>query len=243
MDNSELKKIQDQIDAYRNGELTEEQIDDLWVDLISYPDQMEYLVNSVNLEKLASDQKSPANIIADSKTDYSWLRTIGRVAAVLLMVTGIISMIYMFNSDRFFEPSPLAEIELNSFRSSTIPSDVFEYELQRAINMASLDKHAKALEKLEDIHGLNLSAEQEIKLKLSKGSVLYNHHEYAKASEVFRSLLDEYDDLHILTEEQIHWFLGNAYLHMGVEEQALVHIRITYELNGAYRRQAERFLN
>lgn len=250
MKRTDLHRIQQQIDAYRRGTLTDEEIDLLWAELIEYPDQLEYLINAVNLEAIAaregvetyktSSQKEKNGGIAKI---YPLSRTWGRIAVVFAVVIGVMSATYFWGSEYVFEPGPVDEVELNSFRSSTIPSAVFDYDLQRAVNLAAMEQYDQALDKIEDIQDQNLTQEQKVSLLLNKGSVYYNQGDYYSAKEVFHRILKNHEDLHVLTREQIHWFLGNAYLQLEEEELARQHIQKTYDLNGAYRRMAERYLD
>ncbi len=244
--------IQEKIDAYRSGKLSEEEVDLLWAELIEDPDQLEYLINSVNLEAIASDKDiaqftSGAQMKPTSSKRFRFYRLSGRtmrIAAVFLVLTGILSMIYLFGSDYVFEPEPIAVIELDSYRSSTIPTAVFDYQIQRAINYASLEQYDLALENIQEINPEYLSEEQKISLAINKGSIYYNRGNYAAAKNIFQEILDRSEEeMHVLTKEKIHWFLGNTYLHLEEEDLAMIHIQKTYELNGAYRRLAKRYLN
>lgn len=251
MDITELNNIQFQIDAYRAGKLSEEETESLWVELMEHPEQMEYLINSVNLAAIAteefkaSDRDTALKIVkAPQETVlFHITRKWSRIAAVFALAIGIISTAYFWGNDFVQVTDPIANIELDSFRSSTIPTVVFDYQLQRAINLASMEKYDEALAKLQEIETQNLSQEQQISLEVNKGSVYYNKGDFTSAKTVFHVILDQYDEMHLLTEEQVHWFLGNTYLQLGNTDLAMRHIQKTYDLNGAYRRLAERYLN
>ena len=251
MKNKEKYLIEARIDAYRRGELSDEQIDKLWEELIEFPENLDYLKNSVNLEKLAAEQIDSdfANTAPRDRSQkgkavlYNLSATWGKVAATLLVIAGILSVVYLFGSDYIFEPQPMNEIELDTYRSSTIPSAEFDRQIQEAINLASLEEYDEALLKLKKVKQNDLTNEQSISLKINKGSIHYNRGDYPEALDVFHSILDKDYDLHILTREKVHWFLGNTYLQLDQEETAQHHIKKTYELNGAYRRLAERYMN
>jgi tetratricopeptide (TPR) repeat protein len=248
--NSENQIIQDRIDAYRADKLSDEEIDMLWVDLIEYPDHMDYLINSVNLEAISAEYEQESEQVAELKqlkivkkpVLFQLSQNWGRIAAVFLVGFGLLSMVYMFGNEYVSEPGPISNIELDSYRSSNIPTVVFEYEIQRAINLASLEQFDEALQMLQEMEHADLSKDQQVSLQVNRGSILYNKGDYRSARDVFNETLDNFDDLHILTEEQIQWYLGNTYLQLGEEELARIHIQKTYDLNGAYRRLAERFL-
>lgn len=250
MNIDDLNYMQKQIEAYRAGELTDEEIDLLWEKMIEDPDQLEYLINSVNLQVIASERKDILN--PSGKAKYPNLKllvfqryrtTWGRIAAVVLILAGMLSTIYFFGSEYLYEQEPLAEIELDTYRSSTIPTAVFDYQVQRAINLASLEKYDQAIDMLNEIELAQLTDDQKVSLMLNKGSILYNRGDYRSAKDLFHEILDNHEDLHLLTEERVQWFLGNVYLQLGQEEIALEHIQKTYDLNGAYRRLAKRYLD
>ncbi len=243
MKKNDIYNIQERIDAYRAGTLSDKEIEQLWMELIEYPEQMEYLINSVNLEELAAGIETEQDTVQERATIYQFMSAASRIAAVFLVVIGVLSMVYLFGSEYVFDPKPVSQIELNSFRSSSIPTEVFDYELQRAINLASVEQYNLAIEKLNELEKHELSTNQEILLGLNKGSVLYNNEDFSGAEEIFLSILANHDDMHVLTEEQVHWYLANTYMQMEQEERAQKHFQQTYDLNGAYRRQAARFLN
>jgi len=251
VNNKEKYLLEARIDAYRRGELSDEQIDKLWEELIEYPEYLDYLKNSVNLEAIATEEDNAVTDAASARRNtrkskpefYKIPAMWGRVAATLLVIAGVLSVVYLFGSDYIFEPKPMKEIELDTYRSSTIPSAEFDRKVQEAINLASLEKYHEALQKLEEMEENELTTEQIISLHINKGSIHYNSGDYLAAKDVFHGILDEDYDLHVLTREKVHWFLGNTYLQLEEEGKAQQHIKKTYELNGAYRRLAERYMD
>ncbi len=241
--------MQNKLDAYRAGELSDQEIDLLWEKMIENPEHLDYLVNSVNLQAIASRQKEASTSSSKSKqtganifTLYGFQGTWSRIAAIFILTVGMLSTIYLFGSEYLFEQDPVSEIELDTFRSTTLPAAVFDHQVQRAINMASLEKYDEAIEMLKEIELVHLTDAQRVSLMLNKGSILYNRGDYYAARDIFHEILDNNDELHVLTEERVQWFLGNVYLQFGQEELAQKHIQKTYDLNGAYRRLAERYL-
>ena len=249
MNKEDWNNIQNQLDAYRAGELSDREIDLLWEKMIKNPEHLEYLINSVNLQAIASQQSEVSASIGKDKrnksnifTLYGFQGTWSRIAAIFVLTVGMLSTIYLFGSEYLFEQEPVSEIELDTFRSTTLPAAVFDHQVQRAINMASLEKYDEAIEMLKEIEHVHLTDAQRVSLMLNKGSILYNRGDFHAAKGIFHEILDNNDDLHVLTEERVQWFLGNVYLQLGQEELAMKHIQKTYDLNGAYRRLAKRYL-
>jgi len=245
----DFKKIEERLDAYRAGELSDQEIDLLWEKIIENPEYMDYLINSVNLEAIAVQQKKSSGLHRkkSKKTNvfalYGFQGTWSRIAALFIITIGLLSTIYLFGSEYMFEREPMSEIALDNFRSSTLPTAVFDYQVQRAVNMASLEKYDEAIEMLKEIELVHLTDEQRISLMVNKGSILYNRGEHHAAKDLFHEILENYDNLHLLTEERVQWFLANVYLQLGQKELARDHIQKTYDLNGAYKRLAKRYLD
>lgn len=246
MKKTEFENIHNQIDAYRSGRLTENEIDSLWEKMIEEPEHLEYLKNAVNLEAISEKQQGGqvTGIIrkAASVLPLGSVGNLGRVAAIAIILLGLISAMFLFSSDYLPEADPMEQIEMNTFRSTNIPEEVFEYQVRRAVNLAAVEQFEEAVALLKSIKPEQLSEEQNISLKLNKGTIFYNSGDFHSAKKIFLDLLDSNVDLHILHAEQAHWILANTYLQLQEKEKALVHIQKTYDLNGSYRRLAERRL-
>lgn len=246
MKKTEIEYLQNQIDAYRSGRLSENEIDSLWEKMIEEPENLEYLKNAVNLEAIAEKQKDNQirSIIRKGASilQFKSAGILGRVAAIVIIVVGLISTMFVFTSDYITEADPMENIEMNTYRSTNIPEEVFEYQVRRALNLAAVENYEEAVALLNSIQPEHLTEEQIISLKLNKGTIFYNGGDFHSAKKLFHDILDSKEELHILHAEKAHWILANTYLQLKEKDKARVHIQKTFDLNGSYRRLAERRL-
>lgn len=240
-------RIERLLDAYRAGQLSQAEVDQLWLEMLEHPEYLEDLKNAVNLEAIAeeyknetitgyaAEKKSSARLFIQYRSWVPW-------AAAVVLLTGVLSLFTLFRDSSFLDPQPLHEIELNQFRTSAVPEVVFERDLQKAVHLASKEEYDEAMSLIDELSAKDLTEDQRINLLVNRGSIYYNRGDYYAARETFERILQEYEALHILTREQTHWFLANTYLQIRRPEQAAIHMKKTFELNGAYRRLAERHL-
>ncbi|MDI6401048.1 hypothetical protein QLX67_03505 [Balneolaceae bacterium ANBcel3] len=232
--------IEEKIEEYRKGLLSEPQIEELWSVIIAEPEYQDYLLNLINLEK-TREAPSDREDVAEERTSildhlfFTWKKT--AVASILILS---VSIGYFFTRENDTQQvTPLYEIELNVFRSTHVPSGEFEYLLKQAVNDAAELRYYDALETIDKISKENLSDEKRIHLYTTEANILYNAGYYQEAINRYKKILAGNDSIHETAQERIHWYLANAYLKSDELPEALHHATITAHKKGAFSRPAQ----
>ena len=238
------------IHEYLDGNLNEEQIGQLWAELLGNPDELEYLETLASLKSMGhkgaftSTGKSNIQVIHKETEQahtgiFSSLRPY--LVAASILIAGMLVLYNAFPPNDFgMEVTPIASIEYDIVRSAEATSS-FEMYLQGAVNYAAVGNLDLATQKLNEASSLELNSEQAIELEIVRGSVFYNLGEFQTAAELF-SELSEKHDLDLQNLEKTLWYLANAQLHLNNIDEAKENIKRVVDLDGAFSRIANNIL-
>ena len=229
------QSIEERINRYVNTRLNENEVEQLWADLIASPYYYDYLKTAANVKYLLNQEKEKRTTI--QRRTY-WMA----IAASIAITIGILSLVFQFNHSANNAIKPLDDLAFTNMRSAEIVNDTPQSQLQRGINFANSGKVSEAITLFTKIKEDNESAKVKSMADLNLGIVYYNQHDYSKAIQSFKEVLStEKSDM--LMKEKAYWFEGNAYLKMNDLQSAKTSIQKAYDLNGAYRRIAGKYLN
>lgn len=232
-------KIEDKIDRYVNGQLSQEEIDELWAELIQDGYHLEYLKTVANLKEAVRKRKEKQK--AQRMRRY-WSYA---AAAVLALTIGILSIFNLSQPDSGLTVSPIDSIELDYYRSAegTVDNNADNRIIRDAITLANSGKFDQATALLNDELGKAENPQWISELNLNLGSLHYNEGYYEQSIGYFKEVVDRESSINVLTAEKAYWYIGNAYFQLDELDQAKQHIEKAYALNGAYRRVAQSYLN
>lgn len=232
--NNELEK---KIDQYVNGNLNEEEIDELWSQVIFDDYYYDYMKTVASLKGLANgERRSNVHFLYRNST-LQWFAA----AAIVIIAAGLI----LFNvyDEQQYNVQPINSIELDYYRSAegiTESTDVSEI-IMSVISEANRGNITSAITIVENnITEIN-TPEGKAELLATAGSIYYNEGMYMEAAEYFERSLD-YEIENVIIQEQNYWYLGNAYFQLNRIEEARSTLEKAYQLNGAYSRIAERYI-
>ncbi len=232
------KDLEEKIDLYVNGQLSQDEIDELWAELIQDGNQLDYLKTVANTKAVIEAEREKTKILSLNRV---WTYA---AAAVIILLVSVLTVVNMPNFQSTETVEPIASIELDYYRSENgvVETDFDQEVLKDALALANRGNTAEAIQMLEQevqsVSNPSWSAE----LYLNIGSLYYNDGSYQQAIQSFQKVVEK-TEVDALTRERGYWYLGNAYFQLNQLDKAQQAIQNAYELNGAYRRVAKHYLD
>jgi len=233
--------IYKRIDAYIKGSLSENEINELWVEFAKRPELLEDLELEVSVretikKKFESEIKKVSKIT--SLPSWTWHAA---AAAVLLIVVGI----------QFFQvpsKSNLEQFLVNSIKSDQLETsdgirskDMMMMKADSMLNLGFNEfvngNNRRALILFNEVISEYDYEPYGSKAYLNKGIVYYNEASYDSAITAFEASLIRVDDSKMI-EEKAFWYLGNALANTQKYEEARTAIYQAYSLEGIFRKPA-----
>lgn len=237
-ESSKKRELEQKIQQYTEGELSSEEVDALWAELIQEEESMEYLKTVANVKAIAEREQKNKKHRQPKKRYTYW----AAAAAILLLITVGSLMSYMYNSSPGVDP--IAHVELDYYRSAENPAAGEGTQvISRAITLANTGNIQEALALLHS-ELENASQPQWVaQIHLNLGSLYYNQSQYQEAINHYNEVIALRKQIDILMLEKAYWYIGNAYFQTDQLDKARANIKEAYDLNGAYRRVTESYLN
>ena len=234
------KDLERKIDLYINGHLTQEQVDELWAELIQDEYYLDYTKTMANLKNIIEVKKG------SSSKKHSNLRKIARYAsaAAVVLFVGILG-ITNYNITQNEQFLALSEIPLDTYRNAEGSVETIEAadsKIQEAIQLANSGNVNEAITMLNQELEITDSSNRLAQIGLSLGAIQYNNADYLNSIGSFELVVSQ-ADLTILTLEKGYFYLGNAYFQIDKTEKAKEAFQKAFDLNGQYRRVARSYLD
>ncbi len=232
------KELEEKIDQYVNGQLSAQEVDELWAELIQDGYHLDYLKSVANLKAVVKKRKSEKKV--KEKRKY-WYYAAAAVITLLIAVMSVISYSWQDTSNI----QPISQVELNYYRSGdgTVASGDESQIIQNAITLANTGKVNQAVSLLEEELKKATKKAWVAELSLNLGSLYYNQGKYNQAIDHYNKVISNSEQVDVLMLEKAYWYTGNAYFHMDQLSEARNYIEKAYDLNGAYRRVSKSYLN
>ncbi|MEO9884807.1 MAG: hypothetical protein ABJR05_01035 [Balneola sp.] len=232
------KELERKIDLYLNGRLSEEQIDDLWAELIQDNYYLDYMKSVANL-KAVIEEKRKVNKPSVSK-QIRKIATYASAAAAIIIV-GVLGVLN-YSSDNSSPLSPINEIGLDIVRSEDgVSANITNETIKRAIQLAADGNTSEA----KDILSNELETEEDPTLiaefSITLGSIHYNLGEYREAASNFKTVTNQSGISNSILEKG-YWLLANAHFQLDNLTEAESAFQSTYELDGQYSRVAKSYI-
>lgn len=241
---SNLKKdLERKIDLYVNGQLTHEEIDDLWAELIQDEYYLDYAKSVASLKSLIEAGRSETPKVIE----YNFRRYVSYAAAAAVVL--FVGLFGISNFTDFNSSAPtieaIAEVPFDIYRSETgvLNSNDEDERIKEAIALASNGDDEGALRILNEELEKAETPQRIAKVSLSIGSVEYNYRNYQGSIVSFERILDQVPDVEKPILENGYWFLGNAYFQVDRVNDAKEAFIKAYEMDGDYSRAAKNLID
>lgn len=229
---SHILDLEDRIDLYVKGTLNQNQIDELWVDVIQH-DYLDYMKTAATVRKLSVGKNvTPIPLFQRERT-----RRFTAAAAAALVIGIGTSMYYLTGSESAPGFSPLSNIEYSLLRSAQTRNEAFEARLQEITVMALEGDASRAESELRDFAQTDLTPAQRASVTLSLAALHYNKGDDEAAFAGFKSILDQGIDDPAIREKSA-WYAANALIRMDRTAEAVPYLELVIQLDGAYKRAA-----
>ncbi len=229
---SKLLDLEDRIDLYVKGVLTQKQIDHLWVDVIQH-DYLDYMKTAATLRKLSVGR----NVTPIPLMNRERIRMAATAAAAAVIIGVGTSMYFLTGSDSAAEFRPLATVEYSLMRSAEVSSDEFEASL-RDVTVLALDGNtASAESRLNSLLESELTLDQRSRTQLSLAALNYNSKNYADAIALFAVIIDTPGTDPSIREKST-WYAANALIHQNRLKEADLYLDQVIQMDGEFKRAA-----
>ena len=237
--NNQNKDLERKIDLYLNGWLSEEQIDELWSELIQEPYYLDYMKSVANLKSIIIEQREKAKpTVANKIRRYASYVT----AAAVVIFVGVLGVMN-YSSSNSPSISPISEIGLDIVRSdvgvsANITNETIKKAIQLAADGSTLEAKELLAKELEEQKDPALIADFSITL----GSIHYNLGEYDKAVLNFKIAVSQVNISDKILEKG-YWLLANSYFQLDQLAEAKAAFQNTYDLDRQYSQIARTYIN
>lgn len=246
-------ELEQQIDAYIKGQLSEEESLKLWERLLKKPEYIELLNTEIEVKSLITD-RSQASDKGDDQTpkheliyrlQNSWKWVAAAAAIVVIAVS-----IHLFRSGTgtALEDLAVREIHLSENLASApilrsgqgvlTPGDSLLNLGFKAAIAGDIDRALKVYNTIIRKHPNDPAA---VQAYLNKGIIAFNKNQFDKAIASFKKVTQE-AARQSFTREKGYWYLGNAYINTDSLTQAREAIYQAYKMKGIYRKPARDLL-
>lgn len=233
--------LDEQIRLYINGALSQEQIDELWTELIRHPEYMEYFRASVNLHAVAREEESADALIQQHQEDTTnvWPRLF--IAAMLMISIAAGAFLWFQQQQVSGGPEAIDRIEIDIMRSTAQVPDEEEGSLQQALTLVADEQTDQAATLLDSLRERGGSQEVKTEATLTKAVIAYNQQQYTESRELFEEMLEE-GSLNESQKERVHWYLTQSLIRLGEYDLARDHAEYVVQMDGSYYRTASSLL-
>lgn len=240
MDNkAENNNIEQRIDAYIKGQLSDEEVQDLWMQLVKHPEYISLLQTELDLTRIYNQKAQSQNT-----TGHYW-KWIASAAAVIVFIitlniltTNDLQPLKSLGQTNINLVENLASAEVTRSGTALDPADSL---LNTGFKAAISGQIETAIRIFEDIIVRYDSTRAVPKAYLNLGILKYNSGDFDGCIESFNQAISNARDDSLLIE-QSYWYLGNAFVNTNELPKARDAVKKAFEMGETYKKEAFRLL-
>ncbi|RNC83004.1 MAG: tetratricopeptide repeat protein [Balneola sp.] len=230
-----LKKI----DAYLKGTLSDNEIDQLWVEFAKNPELLDLLELEVGVQKIIEDEvKGVKKAKTFQLPSWTWHAS---AAAVILLVLSI--QLFQVDSKTRLDQFVISEISADQaetgdgVRAKDRIITTADSLLNLGFSALVSGNISQALSLYDEVINNYDIEPYGSKAFTNKGIILYNQGDYEASVESFDSALERIEESRMI-EEKAHWYKGNALANLNRLEEARMSVYNAYSMDGIFRKPA-----
>ncbi len=246
MNKEENIQILKKIDQYIRGELSQEEIDELWKIFLQHPEYYKIFETEVHLKSLIRKGKRPnfGRESGEDTTFYPLNRYKGWIlaaAAAVILAVGL--QFFSLEQPETIQNLAVAEIDPSNLtgadvlRSDDGPATDTDVSINDALATAYEGDTDAAIEMFRELLDETLTVRQKASVEINLGILLYNKGEYERAKTRFLAVT-EIEEIPEYQKEESWWFLGNTYLNLHQPHEARDAVFKAYSLGGRFQSAA-----
>lgn len=236
-ENSRDIALEQRIDAYINGELSEEEAKELWVELLKQPENISRLQTEIDLARMYRQDKSLLNRY------WKWFAS---AAAVILLIISInvlmsdhVNPIKTWTESSIDVVSNMASAEVTRSSETMLnPADSLLNAGFKAAVSGDLENAGQIFQRVADDFA-NTSAASKAHLNL--GILQYNSGDYASSIESFNKAISQAQGDSLIME-QSYWYKSNALVNSDLFKEARDAVEKSYQYGRIYKNQSLKLL-
>lgn len=240
--------FEERVDRFVIRKLAQDQINDLWVEVIEDKAKYNYLKTAVALNHYFGVESAHAAAESSEKPKrsrdlrYQRIRNIAAAAGISLVVG--VGSVYWYSLESTTGLAPLAVLDYATVRGNTEfeSSDAARQQIQDAIVLAQQGSPDAAIYQLQDLYESTRLDYDKAQALLNIGIIEYNRGAFQAAELRFEQLVRMYT-ADVLLLERSTWYLAQSYLAQGKVEQARETMGTVVNYGGAHSRAARQYLN
>lgn len=227
--------FEQKIDAYIKGHLKEDEVQELWVNLLKEPKNIDYLQTELDLTRYHRQKNH-------SKPKQYW-KWFAAVAAVAVVAVGLNLFFSEPVSDGTIEQIVLRDnlATARVMRSGSSTSETVDSLLNTGFENAINDNIDEALVTYQKVVTTYPYTAHAAKASMNLGIINYNRGKYRKAIHNLKNTLSSIKQNRYMLE-QVYWYLGNALINTQAYDRAANTLHKTYQLNGVHAEAALKLL-
>ena len=233
------KDLERKIDLYINGRLNQEEVDELWAELIQDEYYLDYTKSVANIKAVIEQKRSQEKVAPvfnlRQYVNYG-------VAAAVAIIIGVLGVLNYSSTTNALQLEPVTQFELGIVRGPGDAPAVTDNEtIRKAIQLVSNGEVEEAISLLSTEIEKTTASQDLAELSLTLGSIQYNYGNYEASLKNFQVVVNQ-TEADVLILEKGYWYLGNTYFQLDQLSEAQDAFQKAYDLNGNYSRVAKSYL-